>query len=47
MPLKYILKEGFQKLKYIDDLNTPTLKLLSRKSFYIKNVLQIIKMIQD
>ena len=47
MPLLYILKEGFQKLKYIDDLNTPILKFLSKKSFYIKNVLQIIEMIQE
>ena len=30
------MKESFQKLKYIDDLNTFLRKFLSRKSFYIK-----------
>ena len=35
MLLLQVLKEGFQKLKYIDDLNA-LLKFLSRKRFYIK-----------
>ena len=36
MHLLQILKEGFQKLKYIGDLNTLLLKFLSRKGFDIK-----------
>ena len=40
MPSLQVLK-GFQKLKYIVDLNTLLLKFLSRRSFYIKKCFAI------
>ena len=36
MFLLLILKEGFRKLKYIDELTTLLLKYISRKRFYLK-----------